>query len=117
MCFGVVNPPLHSFLKAVSTPTLVEISRLRGLSGYDIRIRKRAAHLLDRRVVVACIHVDEIDRVVGEVRSRLHGGVAEDSPLGCKPLCECVSFELVLVLGSDGLLTQLGQQRKRLGVS
>ena len=33
MCFGVVKPPLdNSFLKALSTPTFVEISRLRGLT-------------------------------------------------------------------------------------
>ena len=31
MCFGVVNPAVHPFLKALSTPTLVEMSRLRGL--------------------------------------------------------------------------------------
>jgi len=34
MCFGVVNPPFTTmFLKALSTPTFVEMSRLRGLTG------------------------------------------------------------------------------------
>jgi len=39
-----VNPPLRSFLKALSTPTFVEISRLRGLSELRVCVLLARTH-------------------------------------------------------------------------